>query len=166
MNYSALIENRRSVREFTDQAVSAADLALLKAYYYEECKRLEPHIKTALLVLGSDAREKLEGFRRSRALTDPANYVRERRMLVDYQSRRLLHGLEQALAGEKARFGRMAAALDALSPLKVLGRGYAIARKEDGDVLTSPEQVEVGQAFDLRLRDGSLTCRVEERKCL
>ena len=61
MNYSALIENRRSVREFTDQAVSAADLALLKAYYYEECKRLEPHIKTALLVLGSDAREKLEG---------------------------------------------------------------------------------------------------------
>ena len=61
MNYSALIENRRSVREFTDRAVSAADLALLKAYYYEECKRLDPHIKTALLVLGSDAREKLEG---------------------------------------------------------------------------------------------------------
>ena len=61
MNYSALIENRRSVREFTDQNVSAADLALLKAYYYEQCKRLDPRIKTALLVLGSEAREKLEG---------------------------------------------------------------------------------------------------------
>jgi len=112
------------------------------------------------------AREKLERLGRSRALTNPANYVRERRMLVDYQSRRLLHGLEQALAGEKARFGRLAAALDALSPLKVLGRGYAIARNEDGEVLTSPEQAEVGPALDLRLRDGSLTCRVEERKCL
>jgi len=61
MNYSALIDNRRSVREFTDQSVSAGDLALLKAFYYEECKRLDPRIKTALLVLGSETREKLEG---------------------------------------------------------------------------------------------------------
>lgn len=111
------------------------------------------------------AREKLEGFRRSRVLADPMGYVEERRMLLDYQSRRLLHGLERSLAEEKVRFGRMAAALDALSPLKVLGRGYAIARNEDGTVLTTPEQVQVGQAVDLRLRDGSLVCRVEERKC-
>lgn len=111
------------------------------------------------------AREKLEGFRRSRVLADPMGYVEERRMLLDYQSRRLLHGLERSLAEEKVRFGRMAAALDALSPLKVLGRGYAIARSEDGTVLTAPEQVQEGQAVDLRLRDGSLVCRVEERKC-
>ncbi len=111
------------------------------------------------------AREKLEGFRRSRVLADPMGYVEERGVLLDYQSRRLLHGLERSLAEEKVRFGRMAAALDALSPLKVLGRGYAIARSEDGTVLTAPEQVQVGQAVDLRLRDGSLVCRVEERKC-
>lgn len=113
----------------------------------------------------SAARAKLERFRQSRVLADPATYVEERRMLLDYQSRRLLHGLEQTLAGEQVRFGRLAASLDALSPLKVLGRGYAIARKEDGEVLTAPKQVEVGQAIDLRLRDGSLVCRVEERKC-
>ena len=112
------------------------------------------------------AREKLEGFRRSRVLAAPAGYVEERRMLLDYQSRRLFHGLERSLAEENVRFGRMAAALDALSPLKVLGRGYAIARNEDGTVLTAPEQVRVGQVVDLRLRDGSLVCRVEERKCL
>ena len=111
------------------------------------------------------ARQKLERLGHSPALTDPGNYVRERRLLLDYQGQRLLHGLERSLAGEKMRFGRMAAALDALSPLKVLGRGYAIARNEDGTVLTSPEQVEVGQPLELRLRDGELTCRVEERKC-
>lgn len=111
------------------------------------------------------ARERLARFGRSPAMTDPSNYVRERRLLLDYQSQRLLHGLERSLSGEKARFGRKAAALDALSPLKVLGRGYAIARSETGEVLTSPEQVEVGQELDLRLRDGNLTCRVEERKC-
>lgn len=111
------------------------------------------------------ARAKLEHFRQSRVLVDAAGYVGERRMLLDYQSRRLLHGLECSLAQEKVRFGRMAAALDALSPLKVLGRGYAIALDEEGTVLTAPEQVQVGQAVDLRLRDGSLVCRVEERKC-
>jgi exodeoxyribonuclease VII large subunit len=112
----------------------------------------------------SMAREKLERMRRSRVLDDPKHYFAERRVLLDYQGRRLLHGLERSLAQEKARFGRLAAALDAMSPLKVLGRGYAIAQKEDGQVLTSPEQVEVGQKLHLRLRDGSLSCCVEERK--
>jgi len=110
------------------------------------------------------ARQKLERLGKSTALTDPSNYVRERRLLLDYHSRGMVHGLEQLLAGEKGRLGKLAASLDALSPLKVLGRGYAIARSEDGMVITSPKQVEVGQALDLRLCEGSLTCRVEERK--
>ena len=110
------------------------------------------------------ARQKLDRLGKSPSLTDPANYVRERRLLLDYHSRGLLHGLERSLTGEKSRLGRLAASLDALSPLKVLGRGYAIARTDDGTVITSPKQVEVGQALDLRLCEGSLTCRVEERK--
>lgn len=113
----------------------------------------------------SAARQKLERLSRSPVLTDPSNYVRERRLLLDYHSRRLLHVLEQSLAGEKGRLGTLAASLDALSPLKVLGRGYAIARSEDGTVITSRSQVEVGQVLELRLREGSLACRVEERKC-
>ena len=61
MNYSALIENRRSVREFQDKPISASDLAMIKAFYYEEAKRLVPELKTALLVFGENTREKLEG---------------------------------------------------------------------------------------------------------
>lgn len=112
----------------------------------------------------SAARQKLERLGGSPALTDPSNYVRERRLLLDYHSRRLLYGLEQSLAGEKGRLGKLAASLDALSPLEVLGRGYAIARGGDGTVITSAKQVAVGDALDLRLREGTLACRVEERK--
>ena len=112
----------------------------------------------------TSARQKLERLGKSPALTDPASYVRQRRLLLDYHSRGMLHGLERLLAEEKGRLGKLAASLDALSPLKVLGRGYAIARSEDGTVITSAKQAEVGQALDLRLREGSLTCRVEERK--
>ncbi len=111
------------------------------------------------------ARQRLERLRRSRVLTDPAAGIREKRLLLDYQSGKLLHGMEQMLAAQQRDMGRLAAALDAMSPLKVLGRGYAIARDESGRVLTGAEQTEPGDKLDLRLANGSLVCRVEERKC-
>ena len=61
MNYSALIENRRSVREFLDKKVADSTLAQIKEFYYENCRRLVPQLKTALLVFGSEAKEQLEG---------------------------------------------------------------------------------------------------------
>ena len=61
MNYTALIENRRSVREFLDKKVEASVLAQVKEFYYESCKRLIPELKTALLVFGEEVKEKLEG---------------------------------------------------------------------------------------------------------
>ena len=61
MNYSALIENRRSVREFTDQKVCPCALTEIREYYHKDAKRLNADIKTALLVFTEDAKEKLEG---------------------------------------------------------------------------------------------------------
>ena len=73
----------------------------------------------------------------------------------------LHRGLEKCLSGKQERFARLAAALDAMSPLKVLGRGYSIAQKGDGGVISSVRSVQSGERFSLRLSDGSLTCRVE-----
>lgn len=144
---------------------NAAELAVPdRAEFAGSLDHLARRLERGIAHPMTTARQKLERLGRSPALTDPSNYVRERRMLLDYQSRRLLHGLERALAGEKGRLGKLAASLDALSPLKVLGRGYAIARSEEGIVITSTQQVEVGDTLDLRLREGSLACRVEERK--
>ena len=57
---------------------------------------------------------------------------------------------------------RDSAALDAMSPLKVLGRGYAIARDGEGRVLSSVKQTGAGETLSLRLADGSLRCHVDE----
>ena len=73
----------------------------------------------------------------------------------------LRRGLEKCLSRKQERFARLAAALDAMSPLKVLGRGYAIAQKRDGSVISSARNAQPGEYFSLRLSDGSLTCRVE-----
>ena len=61
MNYSALIQNRKSVREFTDKQVSAAQLEQIREYYASDIRRLVPEIKTRLNIFGSDARAALEG---------------------------------------------------------------------------------------------------------
>ena len=61
MNYRVLIENRRSVREFTDKQVFFGDLDKLRNYYVSSVRRLVPEIKTELYFFGTDARAVLEG---------------------------------------------------------------------------------------------------------
>ena len=108
--------------------------------------------------------DKLKKLSCSRALCDPMAFIADKRMLLDYTQTRL-----SALAGEQTarrgqRFGRLCAALDALSPLKVLSRGYAMVRDADGAVVKSADDVDIGARLDVTLGQGSLLCRVEERK--
>ncbi len=106
----------------------------------------------------------LDRYAASRALKDPENYLQDRRMLLDHQQRRLASALSAAVAARQRRMAAVAAALDALSPLKVLGRGYAIARTEGGAVLSSVERAVPGARFRLRVRDGEIPCRIEEEE--
>lgn len=143
---------------------NAAELAVpdqneIRAWLLQSEKRLEQGILRLLTL----RREQLNRLGKSRVMTDPGAYMRDKRLLLDYQSRRLAHGLERSVSGQRERLARLAAALDAMSPLKVLGRGYSIAQKENGAVIASVEDAEPGEPFSLRLSDGSLRCRVEER---
>ena len=61
MNYSALIQNRKSVREFTDKQVFFGDLDKIRNHYNTSVRRLMPEIKTELRFFGTDSREALEG---------------------------------------------------------------------------------------------------------
>lgn len=105
------------------------------------------------------AKQLLSRVEQSRGLSDPMNYVQDRRMLLDYQQRRLAAGLRHTMSGEQKRLAGLAAALDALSPLKVLGRGYAIPQGPAG-VLRSVKDVEEDDLFQLRMTDGLLHCKV------
>jgi exodeoxyribonuclease VII large subunit len=142
---------------------NAAELAVpdqneIWAVLLHDQKRLEHGMARQL----ARCRQNLERLSRSRMMTDPAAYVRDKRLLLDYQEQRLVHGAERNLTQQKARLARLAAALDAMSPLKVLGRGYAIAQREDGRMLCSVQDIEPGGPFSLRLADGTLRCRVED----
>ena len=134
------------------------------------------------LAAGRRELERLKGSRALRGLKAP---IQDRRLAVDALRRRLalalrgeVDGSRGALAACRARLplalraqtvkkraylGRLSAGLDALSPLKVLGRGYAIARRGE-DVVSAAAQVEAGDRLDVLVADGVLNCVVEGKE--
>ena len=61
MDYNALIQNRKSARQFTDKKVPEAVCNELEAYYKNACQRLAPGIDTELWIFGDNTRQALEG---------------------------------------------------------------------------------------------------------
>ena len=61
MDYNALIQNRKSARQFTDQKVTESVCAELESYYRSGCQRLVPDIDTELWIFGDNTRQALEG---------------------------------------------------------------------------------------------------------
>ncbi|MGN6392272.1 MAG: exodeoxyribonuclease VII large subunit [Gemmatimonadales bacterium] len=82
---------------------------------------------------------------------------------VERAGDRLAAGTEMVLERHRQRVARLSAQLDALSPLRVLERGYAVPTTPDGRVLKRAAEFEPGAAFDLRVADGSVGARVERR---
>ena len=69
---------------------------------------------------------------------------------------------ERALRARRERLGMTAARLQALSPLNVLARGYAVPLGADGRVLRGVGDFSPGAVFDLRVADGVVPCRAEQ----
>ena len=99
----------------------------------------------------------------SRAMRNPKAPIEDSRMLVDRAQERLIAALKGILKDGRGELARLSAALDAMSPLKVLGRGYAIARGSRG-LITRADQAEVGQRLDVLLADGTLGCEIKEKE--
>jgi exodeoxyribonuclease VII large subunit len=72
--------------------------------------------------------------------------------------------IESQMAGAEKRFALATASLDALSPLAVLRRGYAIAQREDGTLLRDANAVAIGDSVQVRLAQGRIRTRVEDVK--
>ena len=65
------------------------------------------------------------------------------------------------LDGGNNRLQSLAARLNGLSPLATLKRGYSISRRSSGEIVTSSQQVNIGEKLDVNLSKGSLVCSVD-----
>ena len=104
--------------------------------------------------------QRLDALRRHPFLQSPYRLYEERMRRVDELYARLPQAMRRRLQGADKDFALSAQRLDAFSPLKVLGRGYAIAQKSDGAVVRSPAQVRLGERLRLRVHEGQIHCEV------
>jgi exodeoxyribonuclease VII large subunit len=79
---------------------------------------------------------------------------------LDRTGDRLTGAMQFRLEQSRALLTAHGARLDALSPLKILARGYAVARDENGRVLKQVKQLPAGREFTLRVTDGEVDARV------
>lgn len=143
---------------------NAAELAVPDQQ--QERQRLEGlalRLRQAVEVQLDRDRKELRRLEQSRVLRNPVAVVDDQRMRLDSVQRRLAMALERTLRRGRVELAGLAGRVDAMSPLKVLSRGYAIAKHEDRAV-TTVEQVQPGQAMDVLVADGVYHCRVEEKE--
>lgn len=107
-------------------------------------------------------RKALLSLQTRRVMTDPEASFRYAKQELSYRKDSLVRSFEGLLKTYRMRFEKGASSLDALSPLHTLSRGYSVASK-NGELLKSTKDIAVGEAFSLRLQDGTICAtRTEE----
>jgi len=107
-------------------------------------------------------RRRLSELSGKRVMTDPLAPVQDKRLLLDHVQKELCHAALARMAKPRRELAALAASLDAMSPLKVLGRGFALVTDERGKPLRRAADVAVGSEVTAVLSEGRLRCRVEE----
>jgi len=106
------------------------------------------------------ARQHLKVLSESPALLSPTAYIDRKRKDLEFISHRLSGMQSRVLDRETQRFVALTAKLDAMSPLKVLSRGYAIAQGEDDSMIRSAEQINIGDHIRVTFSDGRISATV------
>ena len=138
--------------------IAVPDRAELLRWLGDAAERMEQAQESQLETL----RRKVEALADKRVMRDQLAYVQDRRMdLIHVQQR--LGDLSAVLLNRKKQcFTTLAASLDAMSPLKVLGRGYAMAQNGEGAILKSYRDIKPGERVTVTLGEGGFTAAVEE----
>ena len=110
------------------------------------------------------ARQHLMVLSASPALQGPTGYLEQRNQSVELLKNRLVAAQNQNITRAKQRYIAQISKLEAMSPLKVLTRGYSMVQTERGEVVRSVSQVSLGERIRVRLSDGTLSATVMKKE--
>lgn len=136
--------------------LAVCDRAELRALLEQQARRMEKAQERRLELL----RQRLRRLSERPVLRSPEGSLQQKELLLELLRQRLERAAVSAVEQDQRRFAALSGRLDALSPLKVLARGYAVATRQ-GQVLHSVEQLSPGEEIRLRLVDGTAFCAVE-----
>ncbi len=126
-------------------------------------KKRNNALKNALISKYNLSKMKLDALNNKAVISNPFRITAERFEKLDYLNEKLVSTFNLKLNNEKSRLYGLVAKLDALSPLKVLSRGYSIA-EINGKALSSVNSAEIGDKLTLKLTDGKLLCTVDNKE--
>ena len=98
------------------------------------------------------------------ALRSPQAYIDSRRKALELLKSKLISAYGISFHKNKQLFLMHTAKLDALSPLKVLTRGYSVAQKQDGSVVTSVSQIQKSDPISITVSDGTIYATVDDKE--
>ena len=107
-------------------------------------------------------RQQLNMLSASPVLKRPLDYFEQRKTTLSLLENRLVSAQKNIIQRCNDQFLTNAAKLDALSPLKVLTRGYALTQTEDGTVIRSVKQLKTGDNIHIQVSDGSVSASVTQ----
>ena len=107
-------------------------------------------------------RQQVEKLQSARVLQNPKNYLEDRRLLLDFQQNKLTAAMRQLVLKKQQDFVARRTALEAMSPLKVLSRGYAMTRDSAGRMVTDAAALKPGEIITVTLRNGEVDAAVRD----
>ena len=144
---------------------NAAELAVqVRQALEQNLDAMNAAMATALSRQLRAARQHLDVLSKSAALQSPMGYLQQRQKSLQMLQNRLVAAENQCISRNNQRYIALTAKLDAMSPLKVLTRGYAMAQTEGGEVVRSVAQVNPGDQINVSFSDGSLLATVTDVK--
>lgn len=143
---------------------AAAELAVPILYDLQlQLAQLNLRMKGAMGILIERKRQQVAGIANKGPLRDPFWRIDQNRQRLDSLQMRLQEGMTRFVINKNGILNLLAAKLDLLSPLAILGRGYSLTYKEDGTLLRSIRNIEVNDPIQVRLGEGNLRCQVLEK---
>lgn len=141
---------------------AAAELAVPDSWELAGAIRKgQERIRTAMASILALNKNRLLEFKKRPCLSTPLASLEVKKQELDILTANLAHHFQIAVTKRKQRLAQACGALHALSPLAVLGRGYAIATKE-GKVVSGIGQLEKGDRIRLQMTGGQAFCQVED----
>lgn len=128
---------------------------------YQNLDAMASRLTTLLQRQLKISEQRLKMLSASPALRSPGAYYAQRKDALTHLQSRLVSAQKQSVSRFCQRFATASAKLDALSPLKVLSRGYAMAQNEQGQVIRSVSQVKSGDAVRVLVQDGVFSASVD-----
>ena len=110
------------------------------------------------------ARQHLNALACASVLQDPGAYIAQQRKNTEFLKNRLVAAQNQSVAQKRQRYIAAVSKLDAMSPLKVLTRGYSVTQTESGEIVRSAGQVKAGDRVRIRVSDGSMTAEILDQQ--